>query len=138
MESPAALHAQILGACTHRMGSSSRSAAQNSILATGLRSKGKAIKALQHEIEQFQGSSDAAVSDSMLLSIFVLAIHERIDLSYLPEPHPRSPMATYRDMHIYGRMKFKKEHMDALYALIDRKGGLPNMDEPTFGYVIPP
>ncbi|KXJ86543.1 hypothetical protein Micbo1qcDRAFT_168343 [Microdochium bolleyi] len=80
----------------------------------------------------------AGATDSMVLAILVLAVHDSIDLTPVPEPHPLAPLATYRDMHIYGQMAMRDEHMTALYKLVEQKGGLPQMNQTVFGYVLPP
>lgn len=80
----------------------------------------------------------AGATDSMVLAILVLAVHDSIDLTPVPEPHPLAPLAMYRDMHIYGQMRMRDEHMTALYSLVEQKGGLPRMNQTVFGYVLPP
>lgn len=39
---------------------------------------------------------------------------------------------------IYGQMAMRDEHMTALYSLVEQKGGLPQMNQTVFGYVLPP
>ncbi|KAH7025046.1 uncharacterized protein B0I36DRAFT_366943 [Microdochium trichocladiopsis] len=80
----------------------------------------------------------AGATDSMVLAILVLAVHDSIDLTPVPEPHPPAPLAMYRDMHIYGQMRMRDEHMTAMYKLVEAKGGLPRMNQTVFGYVLPP
>lgn len=80
----------------------------------------------------------AGATDSMVLAILVLAVHDSIDLTPVPEPHPLAPLAMYRDMHIYGQMSFKEIHMTMLYGLVEQKGGLARMNHSVFGYVLPP
>ncbi|KAH7124972.1 hypothetical protein B0J13DRAFT_455230 [Dactylonectria estremocensis] len=133
MECPATFHAQVLGASTHYVISCPTSHLRNRIITTGLQCKVQAITSLRSLIAEFS----EAISESILLAIFVLAIHESFDLSDRPEPHPLSPLATYRDYHIYGRMIFGNEHINALYYLIQRKGGISNIDQHAFGYVLP-
>ncbi|KAH7152580.1 hypothetical protein EDB81DRAFT_686229 [Dactylonectria macrodidyma] len=137
MENPATLFAQLLGSSTHYILSSSGSRIQSRMITMGLRWKVQAIKALRCEIEKYQVSPDATVTDSALVAVFVLAVHDGFELSPQPEPHPLSPLATYRDMHIYGRMTFGEEHVKALYTLIERRGGFSHIDQHTFGCVMP-
>ncbi|KAH6974836.1 hypothetical protein EDB80DRAFT_658828 [Ilyonectria destructans] len=136
MESPVVFYTQILGSSTHYLISSPAADTQNRIIALGLRRKIQAIQALRTKIEQYQpGSSE--VDHGLFLAIFILAIHGSFDRSDRPEPHPLSPLATHRDMNVYGRMAFGEEHINALYYLIEQKGGLSCLDQHTFGYVLP-
>ncbi|KAH7124803.1 hypothetical protein EDB81DRAFT_811884 [Dactylonectria macrodidyma] len=133
MECSATFYAQVLGASTHYAISCPTSPVRNPIITTGLQCKAQTIKCLRSLIAEFS----EAISENILLAIFILAIHGSFDLSDQPEPHPLSPLATYRDYHIYGRMTFGNEHINALYYLIQRKGGLSNLDQHAFGHVLP-
>ncbi|KAJ4217980.1 hypothetical protein NW759_008574 [Fusarium solani] len=136
MESPLVFYAQILGSSTHYSISSPGADGQNRIITRGLQRKIQAIRALRTKIEQYKpGSSE--VDQGLLLAIFILAIHGSFDLTDRPEPHPLSPMATYRDMNIYGRMTFGEEHINALYYIVEQNGGIPCVDQHAFGYVLP-
>ncbi|RSL81581.1 hypothetical protein CEP51_005716 [Fusarium floridanum] len=136
MESPLVFYAQILGSSTHYSISSPGVEGQNRIITRGLQRKIQAIGALRTKIEEYKpGSSD--VDQGLLLAIFILAIHGNFDLTDRPEPHPSSPMATCRDMNIYGRMTFGEEHINALYYLVEQNGGISCVDQHAFGYVLP-
>ena len=74
----------------------------------------------------------------MIAAVLNLAVHDCMNNAVLPELHPKSPLSTYRNMHIYGRMEIREEHMKALYALVNRRGGLRAIDGATFAAVIPP
>lgn len=103
----------------------------------GLKWKIQAIRAVRSLIEQHQSGSAREFTNSDLLAIFVLAIHGSINFSDEPEPHPLSPFATYRHMHVYGRLQPGKEHMNAIYYIVDQKGGISNIDQHAFGFVLP-
>ncbi|KAI8650468.1 hypothetical protein NCS57_01380600 [Fusarium keratoplasticum] len=135
MESPLVFYAQILGSSTHYSISSPGADGQSRII-RGLQRKIQAIKALRTKIEQYKPGS-SGVDQGLLLAIFILAIHGNFDLTDRPEPHPLSPMATYRDMNIYGRMTFGEEHINALYYLVEQNGGISCVDPHAFGYVLP-
>lgn len=136
MENPATLYAQLLGSSTHYVLSCSESMTHSHTITMGLQWKAQAIQALRCEIDGYQAFPDVAIADSALVAIFVLAVHGGFDLSPQLEPHPLSPLATYRDMHIYGRMTFAEEHVRALYTFIEQRGGLGHIDQPTFGCVM--
>ncbi|KAH6962672.1 hypothetical protein BKA56DRAFT_636921 [Ilyonectria sp. MPI-CAGE-AT-0026] len=136
MENPATLYAQLLGSSTHYVLSCSESMSHSHTITMGLQWKAQAIQALRCEIDGYQAFPDVAIADSALVAIFVLAVHGGFDLSPQPEPHPLSPLATYRDMHIYGKMTFAEEHVRALYTFIEQRGGLGHIDQPTFGCVM--
>ncbi|KAH6975551.1 hypothetical protein EDB80DRAFT_740579 [Ilyonectria destructans] len=137
LESPAAFYAGLMGSSTHYTISCPTASIQNRILVMGLKWKIQAIRAVRSLIEQHQFGSPRGFSNSDLLAIFVLAIHGSMDLSDQPEPHPLSPLATYRHMHVYGRMKPGKEHMNAIYYIVEQKGGISNIDQHAFGFVLP-
>ncbi|KAI5457556.1 hypothetical protein BGZ63DRAFT_394970 [Mariannaea sp. PMI_226] len=137
MESPATFYAQLLGSSTHYVISCPEATIQSRIITKNLHWKIQALQALRHEVERFQTSANPTIADNALLAIFVLAVHGNFKLSQTHHQHPLSPLATYRDMHIYGMMDFGDEHMDVLYNLIEQRGGLPSIDQQTFGYVMP-
>ncbi|KAM5348608.1 hypothetical protein ACJ41O_008432 [Fusarium nematophilum] len=138
MESPAAFYAQILGSSTHYLISCPAATVQHRIITQGLQWKVQAITSLRSIIGRFQAGSGSCgpVPDSVLLAIFILAVHGSFDLSDRPHPHPLSPLATYRDMHIYGRMNFGQEHVNALYHLVEKNGGIQSIDQNLFGCVL--
>ncbi|RSL58258.1 hypothetical protein CEP54_007897 [Fusarium duplospermum] len=136
MESPLVFYAQILGSSTHYSISSPGVEGQNRIITRGLQRKIQAIRALRTKIEQYKPGS-FELDQGLLLAIFILAIHGNFDLTERPEPHPSSPMASYRDMNIYGRMTFGEEHIKALYYLVEKNGGISCVDQHAFGYVLP-
>ncbi|WAO94415.1 Hypothetical protein NCS54_01199700 [Fusarium falciforme] len=137
LESPAAFYAGLMGSATHYTIFCPTASIQNRILTMGLKWKIQAIRAVRSLIEQHQSGSPREFTNSDLLAIFVLAIHGSINFSDEPEPHPLSPFATYRHMHIYGRLQPGKEHMNAIYYIVDQKGGISNIDQHAFGFVLP-
>ncbi|KAF4461696.1 hypothetical protein FALBO_11498 [Fusarium albosuccineum] len=136
MECPAVFYSQILGASTHFRITCPAAGAKTHIHETALQRKIQAIKALRTTVEQSQLGS-RGIDNSVLLTIFILAIHDNFDASKKPEPHPLSPLARCRDMDIYGRMSFGKQHINALYYLVEQKGGISSIDQHVFGYVLP-
>ncbi|KAJ3454826.1 hypothetical protein MRS44_013426 [Fusarium solani] len=136
MESPSVFYTQILGSSTHYSIPSPGAQGQDHIITSGLQRKIQAIRALRARIEQYKpGSSE--VDQGLLLAIFILAIHGNFDLTDKSSPHPLSPMATYCDMHIYGRMTLGQEHIKALYYPVEQNGGISCVDQNAFGYVLP-
>ncbi|KAF5006468.1 hypothetical protein FDECE_7155 [Fusarium decemcellulare] len=124
------------GASTHFRITCPAAGSKARIHETALQRKIQAIKALRTTVEQSQLGS-RGIDNSVLLTIFILAIHDNFDASEKPEPHPLSPLARCRDMDIYGRMSFGKEHINALYYLVEQKGGISSVDQHVFGYVLP-
>ncbi|KAF4981492.1 hypothetical protein FDECE_17687 [Fusarium decemcellulare] len=137
LESPAAFYAGLMGAATHYAVYCPTAGIQNRILTKGLKWRVQAIAAVRSLIEQHQAGSPREFTNSDLLAIFVLAIHGSINFSNEPWPHPLSPFATYRHMHIYGRLQPGKEHMNAIYYIVDRRGGISKIDQHAFGLVLP-
>lgn len=138
MESPAAFYAQIVGASSHYQICRRETPISSEKLATvRLQAKAKAIERLRSEIVQYHRKSASIPFDSLLLAVFCLAVHDNIDVEEEKEPHSFSALAKLRDMHIYGRVVFGDEHMQAMYQLIEQKGGLSAIDENAFGPVIP-
>ncbi|KAI8677599.1 hypothetical protein NCS56_00650200 [Fusarium sp. Ph1] len=137
LESPAAFYAGLMGSATHYTIFCPTASIQNRILTMGLKWKIQAIRAVRSLIEQHQSGSPREFTNSDLLAIFVLAIHGSINFSDEPEPHPLSPFATYRHMHVYGWLQPGKEHMNAIYYIVDQKGGISNIDQHAFGFVLP-
>ncbi|KAM5349954.1 hypothetical protein ACJ41O_006459 [Fusarium nematophilum] len=135
LESPAAFYSGLMGSSTHYTISCPTASIRDRILMMGLKWKIQAISAVRSVIEEHQSGSP--ISNSDLLAIFVLAIHGSMDLSEQPEPHPLSPLATYRHMHVYGRMKPGKAHVNAIYYLVEEKGGISKIDQHAFGFVLP-
>jgi hypothetical protein len=84
-----------------------------------------AIKLLQADLRRLETS---AVGDDTISAVLTLAVHEQV-LPQSPEIHPKTPMATLTNLHIYGRLGFGFHHMNALYALVARAGGLECVDE---------
>ncbi|KAM5372999.1 hypothetical protein ACJZ2D_007210 [Fusarium nematophilum] len=137
MESPATLYAQALASSTHYLISCPKATDQKRMETMALRWKVEAIRALRVMMRQYDGYAPEALPEDVLVAIFVLAIHGGHDLSQRRDLDVLSPLAPYRDMSIYGRMRFGEEHMNALYYLIEKRGGLDKVDEQTFGSVLP-
>lgn len=138
MESSAAFYAQIVGAASHYQISRRETPISSERLATvRLQAKAKAIERLRSEVEQFHRKKSSIPFDSLLMAVFCLAVHDNIDVRGKEEPHPFSELAKLRDMHIYGRVVFGEQHMEAMYQLIEQKGGLDTIDKHAFGPVIP-
>ncbi len=138
MESSATFYSQIVGAASHYQISRRDSSISEPRLAdVRLKAKAKAIENLRHEINHYRNKADSVPIDCLLMAIFALAVHDNVDLDSPPESHPMSQVAKARDMHIYGRVVFGEEHMNALYNLLDQQGGLKAVDQRAFGNVVP-
>ncbi|KAF5009455.1 hypothetical protein FDECE_4338 [Fusarium decemcellulare] len=137
MEFPATLYAQALASSTHYLICCPKATDQKRIATMGLRWKGEAIKALRLMMKQYETYAPRLIPENVLVAIFVLAIHGGYDLSEQPDLNPLSPLATYRDMYIYGQMTIGVEHLNVLYHLIEERGGLGTVDQLTFGFVLP-
>jgi Fungal specific transcription factor domain len=138
MESPVAFYAQILSAAVHLQGNSRSDAIQRWSAVTSLIYKVKAIEALKEDVQRASVAPDAEISDGVIAAVLNLAVHDCMNNAVLEELHPRSPLSTHRNIDIYGRMEIREEHMKALYALVNRRGGLQAIDRATFATVIPP
>ena len=138
MESSAAFYAQIVGAASHyEISRRGTPISSQKLGAVRLQAKSKAMESLRREISQYHHSSASVSSDSLLMAIFALAVHDNVDLCSPNEKHPMSQLAKLRDMQVYGRVVFGDEHMSAMYRLIEQKGGLAAIDGEAFGNVIP-
>ena len=84
-----------------------------------LQSKNQALKHLREAMQQANG----IVSDEMLLTISLLAIHG----SVRPRLHPRSSLPLYRDNEFYASVEVERTHLQALRMLVDQRGGLASL-----------
>jgi hypothetical protein len=80
----------------------------------------QAIKGVQEHIASLQGPP----SDALIMAVTTLAVHGRPDERSPPICHPQSPLAEQQYLHVYGRIEMCLEHVPALKALIESKGGL--------------
>lgn len=136
LECPMVLNAQISGSSTHYMISTSVGHPTHPFFTAGLKGKIRAIQALQIEVDRHQSDS-AEINNDLLLAMFILAIHGGPTRCDQPEPHPLSPLATHRDLNVYGRMTFCEEHTNALYYLVEKSGGLTCVDQAAFHCDLP-
>ena len=84
-----------------------------------LQSKNEALRHLREAMQKANG----VVSDEMLLTISLLAIHG----SVRPRLHPRSSLPLYRDNEFYSSVDVERTHLQALRLLVDQRGGLANL-----------
>ena len=87
----------------------------------------KAIHLINKHITELDGPPP----DALIMAVTTLAVHG----SRAPEPgiecHPQSPLATQQYLHMYGQMLIAESHVSGLTELIQRKGGIENME--TYG-----
>jgi hypothetical protein len=122
MSSPCSLHAIIYAGECYRSYFSTKTKESDSLR---LHSKSEALKQLQEEIKK----SNGIVSDEILLAISLLAIHGSIT----SRRHPESSLSLYRDLafsrdaEFYSSTDCERVHLYALYALVERRGGLKSI-----------
>lgn len=137
MESSACFYSQMVGASTHyNIARRDTPVASDKLAAVRLQCKAKAIEKLRHEINLYHNKSTSVPFDALLMAIFCLAVHDRIDEEEQPEA-PMSLIARLRDMQVYYRVLFADEHMQIMYQLIEEHGGLDKLDKTAFGAVVP-
>ncbi|KAJ9616900.1 hypothetical protein H2200_000620 [Cladophialophora chaetospira] len=83
-----------------------------------LQSKQNALKYLREAVER----SDGEVTDEMLMTIALLAIHGSVR-----QHHPRFTTPLYRDNEFYSSLRFDQTHLHALRSLVRQKGGLAEL-----------
>lgn len=87
----------------------------------GCKHQNSALTLLKEEIGQLNG---AVPSEPILFSIMCLGFHGAGDSTLNPWPYSISPLATAQDIHIYGLGQKVPAHIGAMYALVQRKGGI--------------
>ncbi len=116
VHSPHALYAMIYaGACYQ---SYFRDAVHDPDLLQ-LQSKQEALKHLRVAVEH----ADGEVTDEMLMTIALLAIHG----SVRPQHKPRFTTPFYRDNEFYCSVEFDQTHLRALRTLVSQRGGLAKL-----------
>lgn len=78
-----------------------------------------------------EGVSEA--SDNVIIGVAALAAHgesytkmEEFSVETTP-PVPPSPLAGSQNLHVYGIGLLEAAHVQAMYSLVARKGGLQNI-----------
>lgn len=147
MESSAVFYAQIFGAASHyqlqRRGALDSS---DPLVTVRQRSKARALENLRGEIDRRLKKATAPVTDSLLMTIFTLAVHDDIDVSSPvdesgdegdeDEVMPMTQLAKLRDMQVYAWVNFASEHMEMIFRLIEQHG-LDKFNAKIFGVVMP-
>jgi hypothetical protein len=149
MESSAVFHAQIFGAASHyqlqRRGALDSS---DPLVTVRQRSKARALENLRGEIDMRVKKPSAPVSDSLLMAIFTLGVHDDIDVSSPvdesgeegegdeDEAMPMTQLAKLRDMQVYAWVNFGSEHMEMIFRLVEQHG-LDKFNSEIFGIVMP-
>ncbi|KAK6369570.1 hypothetical protein LTS17_009476 [Exophiala oligosperma] len=129
LESPIALHGLVY-AMLRTMLIARDSSGPETILA--LEHYARCLARLKDEMKRIQeGVSEA--SDNVIIGVAALAAHgesytkmEEFSVETTP-PVPPSPLAGSQNLHVYGIGLLEAAHVQAMYSLVARKGGLQNI-----------
>jgi len=123
MNEPTAFYAVVFaGACHHAWFRQADRVPQTSLLLR-LSYKTQAIISLKEKIQNCQGN----ISDDVLLAITLLATHEMGETLQRPQKRLRTPLSQFKDAEFYTSMAWDATHLDALYKLLEQRGGLPSI-----------
>jgi hypothetical protein len=125
MDSALVWHTQIMSSAIHIQARVVEIPTRDKFALMAARYRASSIKLLQAEIRRCEKSP---VDDKTISAVLTLAVHEKV-LEPKVEIHPRSPLATLTNLHIYGSLGYGGQHMNALYLLVERMGGLDHVDE---------
>ena len=130
MKSPMTMYSYLHGASENHLLQTRASADTKHRKMVRLALKGKAIKLINKDVSR----SDAVPSDELLACICTLAVYRGIRAepkegrpSLPDETFAKSPLASTETLDVISNMAYVKAHMDALYILVVRKGGLENV-----------
>jgi len=120
MESPAVLHAMVYGMLVSLDSVQSPVEPGNTL---SLKHQTYAMSLLQKEL---QALGDGIPHQNILLAIITLAAHGEPtrDRYVAPLGYPESPLAKTQNLHIYGMLKLVPEHIHAMFAILERIGGV--------------
>lgn len=120
MESPAVLHAMVSGMLVSLESVQSPVEFGNTL---SLKHQTSAMISLQKEL---QSIGDGKPHQNLLLAVITLAAHgEPVRDKYCPPlGYPESPLAKTQNLHIYGLMKLVPEHIQAIFLILERIGGI--------------
>lgn len=124
MQWPLAFHAFIYATTLHLLCAHNGRELTDSAPLLRLFHKVETIKLVNEQLHNLSGLP----SDALIMAVTILAIHGKRDETVYPELHPRSPLATAQQLHVYGNMVNDEEHVQAIILLIMQKGGLEAID----------
>ena len=102
---------------------------EGSLSEIATRHKVTAYRLMRQEIEDFERIPDNVPSDALILALFSSNFLSQ-PLSITPaECHPASPLATTQLLHAYGRVPLIPGHTRALHNLVEKRGGLANLQQ---------
>ena len=77
-------------------------------------------------------SNKDEISDAVIWAVGLLAVNGIINDESRYHSYPLSPLAATQQLHLLGRTVLEDAHLDALYALGNKKGGLGAVQTPGF------
>ncbi|KAI1620668.1 hypothetical protein EDD37DRAFT_164331 [Exophiala viscosa] len=123
MKSPVAFYSIIFaGACHYAFLQRNNNVSKDSV-ALRMSYKTQAISSLRDELQRCQG----VVTEEVLLSIILLAIHDKGDTLVAPKKLMDSPLRQVKDNEFYTSMRWQPKHLDMLYNMLKQLGGLQSL-----------
>ncbi|KAK5025169.1 hypothetical protein LTS07_008020 [Exophiala sideris] len=123
MKSPVAFYSIIFaGACHYAFLQRNLNISKESVVLR-MSYKTQALTSLRNELEQCQG----VVTEEVLLSIILLAIHDKGDTLVAPKKLMDSPLRQVKDNEFYTSMRWQPKHLDMLFAMLKQLGGLQSL-----------
>ncbi|KAH7370344.1 hypothetical protein BKA65DRAFT_488243 [Rhexocercosporidium sp. MPI-PUGE-AT-0058] len=88
------------------------------------------------KLNEFISDPKNASRDEVLLTILILASHERVDAKEEPNKPFNSPLKTMQWLNMYGNCTYAPTHMKALCDLVNLRGGLEVIKLPSMAEMI--
>ncbi len=133
MSSSAVFYSVVFAGTCHNAFLRTDSSPSNASVVLRMSYKTQALRSLIEDISKATGSD---FSEDLLLAIAILAVHDPGENLSAPPKHMHTPLRQHKDSEFYTSMRWRQEHLQMLYTMLERYGGLHALKLPGLAQVI--